>query len=86
VWLRDELVGAIRPAIWPLLVTTWFAAHRRAVRPGRPPVAHPETLCPGVAAVIPVSVVVVNLVAIPRTWRPGRPSVGLLADVDSRWG
>src|ERR1700747_1602421 len=47
VWLRDELVGAIRSAIWPPLLTTWFAARRRAVRRGRPPVAHPETLCPG---------------------------------------
>ena len=47
VRLRDALAGAVRPAIWPLLLTAWFAARRRAVRPGRPPVAHPETLCPG---------------------------------------
>jgi len=46
-WLRDELAGAIRPALWLFLLTTWFAARRRAVRRGRPPVAHPETLCPG---------------------------------------
>src|SRR5690349_4947150 len=46
-WLRDELAGAIRPALWLFILTTWFAARRRAVRRGRPPVAHPETLCPG---------------------------------------
>jgi hypothetical protein len=64
MWLRDELAGAIRPAIRPILLTTWFAARRRAVRPGRPPVAHPETLCRGMAAVRLRSVAVVNLVTI----------------------
>jgi hypothetical protein len=71
VRLRDELAGAIRPAIWPLLLTTWCAARRRAVRPGRPPVAHPETLCRGVAAVTLMSVVVVNSVTIAADLQAG---------------
>ena len=83
MWLRDELVRAIRPAVWPLLVTTWFAAHRRAVRPGRPPVAHPETLWPGLAAVQLMPVVVVNLVIVAADLQAAAADVGLLADVDS---
>jgi hypothetical protein len=39
-----------------------------------------------VAAVILVSVVVVNLVAIAADLQAGRPGVGLQAGVDSRWG
>jgi hypothetical protein len=64
VWLTDEPAGARRPAIWPLLLMTRFAARRRAVRPGRPPVAHFERYARGEAVVLLVSVVAVNLVTI----------------------
>ena len=39
----------------------------------------------GLAAVIPMPVVAVNLVTIAADLQAGRPGVGLLAGVDSRW-
>ena len=62
--------------------------HRRPRRLGgtqRPPDAGPQAVRPGVAAVLLVSVVVVNVVTIAADLQAGAAGIGLLAGVDSRW-